>query len=353
MMAILIFWVAISPITPAQGMRGIPGSPEFAYGGHLEFESATSESIRLAAGLNLDWMGLTLSWQQIAPQTNAAVDWTTVDATLKQTALTRIPVMVSLTHPPNWAVTEAGPKVEVVTQVLLQLFKRYPSIKALELFPQANTREGWGAKPNPTAYHSLVKLVKAQLVKAGFNPILVAAGLKPVSPTEASQNMDDLAFLQKLYEAGATETFSVVSLNLSEIQGQPLDSPTAGFPNVLRRYELIRQIMLKNNHASGLIWITHLNPPSGKINPGEIHAEVEQQAAWLSQAYNQIRSQLYIGTTFLNGFSSSKDNCALILSDGSYHPFYHSLRGFIAQSASGSSTTKPGRAKEQPILKKP
>ncbi len=353
-MAILMIWIAISPLIPVSGARGIPGSPDFGYGGHLPADRSPLDAVRLAANLNLDWVALPIAWQAVMPQPNTQIAWSQLDPIFNAVARTRISVMLSLSQPPAWAITPAGPDPMQTAQFLNQLLQRYPAlIQAVELFLAANTRQGWGAAPDANAYLNLFKVVQSQLKSVKQNPILVAGGLVPLSLQESKQDMDDLVFLQKLYTAGGAAIIQVLSVDLGHITGQPLQSPAGGDHRVLRHYEEIRQVMIKNNHPSGMIWITHLSVPSGKINLAEIITDPHLQDAWLAQAYGQIRSQLYIGASFYDGLNPNEDNHSLILSDGSYHPFYRTLRGLIIQSFSSASAAKPGRAKEQPLLKKP
>ncbi len=353
-MALLWVWIAVMPTSPASGAHGIPGSPDFAYGGHLVTSNSPQEAVRLAANLNLDWLSLPLEWNVLAPLPKSPVDWSRYDPIFKSIARTGISVMVSLSHPPAWALTPSGPDPSHTANLLNQLIQRYPGlIQAIELFPAANTRQAWGAVPDAAAYLNLIKIVQSRLQSPSPKPVLVAGGLASLPPQKSSQDIDDLVFLQNLYDAGAAAVLQLISVDSSEITGQPLQNPSGGETRVLRHYEQVRQVMLKNNHTSGMIWITHLSVPSGKINPGEVQTDPTQQEIWLAQAYGQVRSQLYIGAAFYAGLNPSEDNHSLILSNGSYHPFYRTLRGWISQSTSNASIIKPGQAKEQPLLKKP
>jgi hypothetical protein len=147
---------------------------------------------------------------------------------------------------------------------------------------------------------------------------------------------------------------TIVSLQASDLTGEPLQASDRSENRVLRHYENIRQVMLNNGHESGLIWITHLTPPGGNINSeDQKYQDPDSQGAWFNQVYSQLKSQLYIGVAFLSGLNptDSSQSVSLIQSQGDYHPFYRSLRDLISANRSDHSSSRPGRAKDQPLIK--
>lgn len=357
---LLIFAVVLTVLAPNQPVmaaRGAPGSSEFGYGAHLNLGGTYAiEGVRLASDLQLDWLAIDLSWQSISPK-QGAVDWNRIDPTMQAATRSEQPVLISLVEPPDWAQTPQGPDSNQVAQLIVQLAQRYPkAVQAIELFPGANTRTGWGRQPNPQAYLKIMQTVQTSLQKAKSTIMLVAGGLQPVQAgTDPALGVDDLAFLQALYSAGLKNVANIISAQASNLTGEPLQAPDKSENRVLRHYEEIRTIMLKNKHETGLIWITRLSPPNGQINQADLnYQDAASQTDWLNQAYGQIKSQLYIGVAFLNGINPSSMNAAsvsLIEPGGDYHPFYRNLRDLVAINRSDSSHNRPGRPKDQPLQK--
>ncbi len=337
--------------------RGAPGSAEFGYGAHLDLNGQFAiEGVRLASDLQLDWMGLDLSWRSIAPK-SGAVDWSRLDPIMAAATHSQLAVMVSLTDAPEWAFAAQGPDAAKTAQFISQLVKRYPQVvQAAEIFPGANTLQGWGRKPDPAAYMKVLIAVKNAIKKSNPPIRLVGAGLKPVlfSDGKTTQDIDDTVFLQSLYKNGLSDAVTIVSVQASDLTGEPLQASDKSENRVLRHYENIRQVMLDNGHESGLIWITHLMPPNGALNTeDQKYQEPAAQTAWFNQAFSQLKSQLYIGVAFFSALNptDSGSSISLIQNLGDYHPFYRSFRELISINRSDPNGSRPGRAKDQPLLK--
>jgi hypothetical protein len=124
----------------------------------------------------------------------------------------------------------------------------------------------------------------------------------------------------------------------------------------LRRYEAVRQVMVDNNQANAMLWITRLGLPDGTINPGEIQIrEAAQQSAWLSQAAAQLRAQLFIGMAVMADLNAANPagpahKTANLLAGGG-HPFSKVYREIIQQNDPGILDAPPGRVKTEAFNK--
>jgi hypothetical protein len=173
--------------------------------------------------------------------------------------------------------------------------------------------------------------------------------LKPAHEAIQGEVINDLNFLQTLYASGGKNSIDVLSLRLDETTGDPLSPPDGKNYQLLRHYEEIRSVMLANDHATGLLWVTHLSTPSGKINTSDqIYQDKAKKDAWLAQASLQLRSQLYIGAVFYQpassvSFSSSID--VAIRGNINHTPEMEILRTITTQSFTGEVFSTSGRSK--------
>lgn len=337
---------------PAQAGRGIPGSPEFGYGARLELDGPyLEEALELAADTHFDWLAVTLRWNTL--QTDAAYS-ARLDQVMAFAARNSLAVMISLTQPPTAALTATGPDPAQTAALLTALSKRYGSpFAAVELFPGANTRAGWGANPDPNAYAQFYNQVQSQLQSAALPLLLVGCGLQPLSGLSTSGDLHDLEFLSRVYQAGAYPP--VISVLLNNVTGDPLAAPGSGQP-VLRHYEEIRQVMVSAGQEKALLWITAFRAPSGTISSSVVNSAVEneQQNVLLYQMMAQMRSQLYIGVAFyesLNPASNIPTRSALIPSDSQYHPFVAVFREIVSHNGGLILLPRYGRSKDQGIEK--
>lgn len=341
---LILVWAllfCLTAVSPASAARGVPGSPEFGVGATLRLNGAgVSDGLKLAGNLKLDWVSIPISWNDLQPKVGKAPDWSGLDSAVALASQNGLAVMISINRAPEWAITSKGPDASKTADLAVALTQRYAgTLQAIEIFPGANLKDNWGAKPSPKQYLRLFETVQKQLTSSGSPVLLVAGGLTPLAP-DSTSGMNDLNFLQGLYDSGARASVSVISLRLNNTTGEPL-KPPSGDPRTLRHYEDVRAVMLQNGHASGLLWITRLNAPNGKIDENDKkYIEPVAQADWLARALLQARSQLYIGVVFIQYLNPSADmstSDSMLLEHQKVHPFVDLLRAMPLNTSSTSS----------------
>ena len=284
-------------VIPARAASGLPNSAEFGYGARLDVWGQEVElAINAASSVGVDWIGVDFDWQRHWPDAAAPVNLEPLDRVMAIAQSQGINVLLSLTHAPTWALGADGPDIGQTSALVTMLANRYPqSLLTIELFPTANTSAGWGVPPDPGAYVALFQACQAILQTTGSQVLLVAGGLSPLGQSPSVGDMDDLDFLNGLYKAGAANFMSILSLRLSPAEGEAMTPPGETASRVLRHYETVRQVMLQFNHANGLIWITGFSwPVQSKVT------SPEGQIRWLNQAFQLMKSQLYIGVAFFD-----------------------------------------------------
>ena len=282
---------------PAHAASGLPDSPDFGYGARLDIWGEEVElALNAAAGIGVDWIGMDFDWARHWPDAATPVNMEPLDRVMAMAQTQGENVLLSITHPPTWALGPTGPDIRQTSALVVMLANRYPqNLLTIELFPSANTTAGWGAPPSPIAYTELLRACQAALRNAGSPVLLVAGGLRPLPEGPSAGDMDDLSFLSELYKAGAAADMPILSLRLSPADGEAMTPPSQSARRVLRHYEAVRQIMLQFDHELGLIWITGFSWPDEGGNKSP-----DQQIRWLNQAYQLMKSQLYIGVAFFD-----------------------------------------------------
>ncbi len=363
LLCLLLLAQVLTSTGTAQGERGGPGIPEFGIGAILYPQGPlVDDALAMAADLKLDWVKVPVAWEMYQPRPVPLANLETLDKVMAFAAQHQISVLLSITRAPGWALTAQGPEPTQTAQFVAELVQRYPqTVQAVELFPGANTRAGWGSRPNAAAYYHMFASVDQKVQATGQPVFLVAAGLQPLATPAPAEDVDDLAFLKGLYEQGASQIMPVISVQYSELIGDPLTHPNGSGSNVehrvFRHYEEIRRVMSENRHKNGLIWITHLSLSSGTISVSDsANNDNNMQSNWLSQAYIQTRAQLYIGVTIGQSLNPKPEETAegvlsLLKSTGELHPFYSVLKEMVGLNTTGGASIKPGKAKEGNFLK--
>ena len=341
----------VSAVGRTSAANGLPESTKFGYGMRIDpWGREIDFALNIAAQSGIDWIGIDFDWQKRWPQASQTLDLSALNKCLTFAAENGLSVLLSITNPPEWARTPQGPDQQMTAGLIMQFVRLYPgTLKAIELFPGANTNQGWGADPNPKAYLELLRSTSQTLSAVPQEIILVAAGLVPVNATNNSSDMHDLEFLKELYKAGAASYMPVISMRFPSLRGEPLAAPWETEENVLRHYELVRNLMLEYEHASGTLWLTGFTLPmvepvtenTARMISNEALSGLEKsQVQWFSQAYRIMKSQLYIGAAFyacLNPPAASdahqpEQNCLIQIKSTKVdlHPAYTALSQTIA-----------------------
>lgn len=300
---------------------GLPGSPQFAYGAHLDIQGqGIRQAINLASGINLSWLLVDFDWSFYWPDQNSTPLFTKLDSVASLANEKNINLVVSISNPPDWAVTKKGPNPEKTSQLILEIAGRYPGIVlAFELFPSVNTAEGWSATPSPKQFTKLLRRVSDDLSSTGFD-LQIISTLSPLSAQDDPKDIPDDEFLQGLYANGWLSEDSILGIRYQHITGDPLSLPSSTGIPVLRHYENLRNILVENHDEYRLIWITGFSWP-GELATGNEPAE--EQKSWLLQAYRLLTAQLYIGAAFfdqINPNSTLGEVSSLLFPDTTLHP---------------------------------
>lgn len=346
---ILSIIVLVSFIPPAlvRAESGLPNSVAFGYGARLDLEGEHIDlALSLAGGLNLQWIGVDFDWARYWPEADTPPDFSALLHVIDHTVNSNLNLLVSIKNPPPWALTAVGPDPISTANLVVDLGRLgQGKILAFELFPGANTQAGWLSLPNPQNYLHLHRFVQNALM-ADSQPVYLVTSLSPLTGNYAQTDMDDLTFLEALYANGGQPYLTIVGLRLPQISGEPLTAENqAGVP-VLRHYESIRAIMLRNGHTNGLIWITGFSLPIELQGISTNPELMSEQASWISSAYQLLKAQLFIGAAFFEQLNprtasfSDHPRMTFMLPDSTLHPVCQQLSNLITEGSTSVITSR-------------
>ena len=346
-----IFGILAGQILPVSAARGVPGSPELGIGARLSVVSPHLPSDLLTvADLKLDWLSIDVPWSHFYPQKETNPDWTSLDLAVQTAQNNHIAVMLSISNPPAWSITELGPDPTSTQALVDTLVNRFPNaISAFELFPGINTQKGWGANPNPEQFLKMYRQISSGLAAKDRTILTLPGSLEAFTTPASPADRTDVDYLNALFSLDASIKYPVIGLRLPEIQGEPATPSESQLPPVLRHYEKIREIIKASGRPATLLWITYLGFQT-PMSP-------DRRSAFLTEAYTQIRSQLYIGAAFIQGIntctldSSTCSEVSLRQADGSLHSFYPTFHTILMNNAKVKSDEIPGHAKSMILTK--
>ena len=309
---ILLFLVTFS-LLPVQPVSAHPVSyaGEFSYAMNINpLGNSVSNALTQARNLNPDWLMVDFDWNIWFPSRDSLQNFQPLDTVMQFAEDNRIRVCIRILNPPQWALSELGPDHARTMDLLLFLQERYPSIKAVEIFPGANTTRGWGVAPSPLAYVDLLKTVQQILAEEEINLLVVAGGLVTVPYPDQMTTISDILFLEGLYAADFNSLNAILSMQLLDLDPDLLLVSENINDAVLLHIDAIRNVMISNDDEAGQVWITAISFESGQL----------QSKVILFDTCTLLRSRLFVGLVSpvaLNPVNSAPGMMSLSDEDGS------------------------------------
>jgi hypothetical protein len=130
-------------------------------------------------------------------------------------------------------------------------------VHAIVIWNEPNLTFEWGFRlVDPAGYADLLRAIYPRAKQADPNIVVLAGALAPtLEPDGSPTGMNDLTYLQRMYDAGAAPYFDALAVHSYGVQS-PADEPPA--PNRLnfRRVELVREVMVRNGDAAKPVYVT-------------------------------------------------------------------------------------------------
>ena len=115
----------------------------------------------------------------------------------------------------------------------------------------------WGQRPvDPDGYVRLLQAVYPRAREANPDVQVLAGALAPtLAPPGHPEGMDELIYLQRMYDAGGAGYFDALAAHTYGLKFPPDDPPATDKIN-FRRVELLRQVMVANDDGDKPVFIT-------------------------------------------------------------------------------------------------
>jgi hypothetical protein len=191
-------------------------------------------------------------------------------------------------------------------------------IQAYAIGNEVNLSREWGnAQPDPLLYTRLLAIAYARIKTADPSAIVVSAGLAPTGG-DGPGHIDDLAYAQRMFEAGATNAFDVYGFHPYGFASPPEQDPnTAQVKGMaFRRAEAHRKLMEQFGASNKQMWATEFG---WLINPQEEGANCSwpdldwqrvsraQQADYVKRAFDYAKANWpWMGALFLWNYDFSR-----------------------------------------------
>jgi hypothetical protein len=275
-------------------------------------------AIEMAAAAGYHWLRQEFPWEDIEIHGKGDFEdrrhepyrsaWEKYDQIVDAAEQNGMELIVRLSNPPGW--TRAGGEgennvdtfappdnMQDYADYVTAVAQRYAGrIKYYQLWNEPNIYPEWGSGAiDPEAYVELLKAGAEALRAADPQAKIIMGALAStinLQPADAppGNSLNDLIFLQRMYDAGAAPYFDIVAMQGYGLYSGPTDNRM--HPRVINisRHKFIRDLMVKNGDAIKPIWIAEMNwnaaPPD--VDPRYGRVTLDQQARYLPMAYQRV-----------------------------------------------------------------
>lgn len=266
---------------------------------HKEVESFKKEkTFEAAEEMGVGWIKQQFPWAEIEYRTdpdrpywdtkNNQNAWTKFDDIVARAQQHNMRVIARIDSAPPWARHDgSSPKAPPATDKLNEFgafvstfVARYRgTVAAIQVWNEPNLRGEWdtGRPVNAAEYVEMLKVAYNAAKQANPDIIVLAAPLATNNETLAyNGNLNELDYLQGMYDAGAGAYFDAMAANAYGTTFPPEAEPSRSDLN-FRRVELLRDVMVQNGDASKSVWFNEYgwnaspasitNQPWGSVTP--------------------------------------------------------------------------------------
>lgn len=281
-----------------------------------------------------------------AERVRGVYDWTQADRIMKHARNQGLQVIARFGLVPDWArpnPDEQQTTLNYLTPDAYPAFAEYAAafvtryadvVPAVIIWNEPNLAFEWGYQPpDPQRYADLLRVVYP-VIKAARPDVLVLGGaLAPtLEPVGSPHALDDVLYLEGLYQAGAHANFDALAVHTYGFNA-PADAPPARDALNFRRAELLRAVMVRYGDADKPVYITESGwndhprwiygvTPSQRIRY-TLDALTRAESAWDWAQTVCVWVLRYPRPTY-----SYPDSFTLITPDFQFMPIYYALQAY-------------------------
>ena len=311
------------------------GEVVFLPDGSIDPNNKVKRTFEMIAAADLHWVRVQFPWEDIEicdkgdfvdhcrAASNGASAWNKYDYIVQEAERNGLELLVRLDRPPTWARKQflettqvqaaetagrevSGPpdKLEDYGDFVAAVAARYRAqLRFYQIWNEPNLPGEWNYhREDPAQLVQLLRIARERLTAADPDAVIVFPAL---SPTDGrGDGMNDLDYLQGVYDAGGRELFDIMSAQLYGL-GQPPTEHRYVKPgnSILQpidtkadvgRVVLLREIMVRNGDERKAVWVSELGwnsaPPELPHSWGASVSE-ETKAEYLVQAMQRAERE--------------------------------------------------------------
>lgn len=232
----------------------------------LDDEAYIARSLEQVREMGAGWIVDLFPWAYAQPRSRYGYDWAGFDVVIRHAARQGLTVVARLDIVPEWARPhdsndryldrEHYADYANYVAAFLQRYRPY-GVRHVMIWNEPNLAFEWGRRPpDPEAYAALLKQVYPRAKAVAPDAVVIAGGLSPQPDSgDGSDRLGDLAYLERLYRAGAGPYFDMLAAHTYGAKVAPDAPPSISTIN-FRRVELLHATMAAFGDAQKQVIIT-------------------------------------------------------------------------------------------------
>lgn len=342
-------WPGEPLVTPGSPQTVITNNPKAGVHTRLTDEGATwkiQRNLQLVREMGAPWIVEFFPWAYIESNKNS-FDWWHTDQVIDQAHAQGLKVVARLGLVPAWARPDPLDQETTFNTIdpdhyadfgdfVYAFVDRYKDrIDHIIIWNEPNLSFEWGMRPvDARAYVDLLKVAYRRAKAANPNVVVLAGALAPtMEPIGSPAGLNDLIYLQQMYDAGAKDYFDALSAHAYGLLA-PFDEPPDPSRVNFRRIELLRDIMRRNGDGAKDVYITEAGwNDSPRWNQA---VKPQQRIEYTLQALEWIKDKDWIEMLALWAFSypqatrTFSDNWTFVTDDFRPKPIYEEVKKQLA-----------------------
>ncbi|MEZ4860010.1 MAG: SH3 domain-containing protein [Caldilineaceae bacterium] len=310
------------------------GGPGFGYGvqAHLVQSGQEDKVMSMVVGMGFGWVKSQVEWRIFEPSQGQR-DFGALDTIINSANASGLSVLFSVVNAPPWSrepgydSSVGGPPQNPQTygDFVGALAGKYcgTALKAIEVWNEQNLHYEWGNKPLNAGEYVQLLAAAYNSIKAACPSMTVVSGALTPAGNNGGLAVDDFAYLEQMFQAGANNYLDAVGAHPSGYNVPPwatadnacaeiqksgnsfngaCDSPhhSWSFQSTMLGYRNIANVY---GAGGKRIWPTEFGwAAGGAFNPAYAYAndnDFNEQAEWTVQAYQMMKNWGWVGPAFL------------------------------------------------------
>lgn len=354
---------AAAPAPVSAPTAGLP----FGYGvqAHMVHTGQEGQVMAMTTGMGFNWVKQQIEWR-VFEASQGQIGWNDMDLIINAAAGSGVNLLFSIVNSPAWARESGfdgsvgGPPADPNTYANFvgQVAGKYCNtpLKAIEVWNEQNLHYEWGNKPLNAGEYVTLLAASYNAIKSACPSMTVVSGALTPAGNNGNLAMDDFAYLEQMFQAGANNYFDALGAHPSGYNVPPWANPDTACAEIQKfgnsfngacdsphhswsfkgTMEGYRNIMNVYGAGNKKIIPTEFGwAAGGAFNPNYAYAndnDFNEQAEWTVQAYQMMRDWGWVGPAFLWNLNfrvvadgTEKAQWGIVANDWSPLPIYNAL----------------------------